>query len=102
VDTSAILKQLQLEKRVLENSIHDLDAAIAAVELLAHARAHANGNGKKKKQKRRGSIDWNRARHMYEAEGKSVARIADALKCGQPTIYAMAKASGWKRREPAE
>src|SRR5256885_2453166 len=104
MDTSEILKQLQLERRVLENQLSQVDAAICAVQLLANGHAHVNGNGKKRKRGtgRRGSIDWNRARRMYEAEGKPVAQIATTLKCGQPTIYAMAKASGWKRKEAAE
>ena len=44
---------------------------------------------------RKGGLDWNRARRMYELEGETFLEIAQAIGCHRDTVSAHAKAECW-------
>lgn len=57
---------------------------------------------KKKKASQRGTIDWKKARRLYEVNGLSFTEIGRIHGCNRNTVSRRAKAEGWVDRAEIE
>lgn len=102
MDVDRIIAELELERKLVQRRVIDIDETLAALNKLRQGTRAVEPKAKPSRPPRgpASEADRIRARQMYENAGTQITRIAQVIGVSEATIYLWKKSGGWKRREP--